>query len=211
MRLFIAAVFSCIITNVAMGDFVTINGTQYEFDGTPTTVSHGFLGDQFSSPVSFTNQRYVRVTGLSIGGFIAPPFTAGTFFVNNLGYIQNAELMIYKAGNAPKRASQLFVYSMNTNSALTPNGNPSGQVNSTYNFLHDFIIDTSLLTGPTSNYSLRLTIGEDYFDTSQADNGGTNSYRLDGLHIAAVPEPSSLMLMAAIGSIAVGFRYRRQA
>ena len=211
MRVFIAVVFSCILANVAMGDFVTINGTQYEFDGTPTTVSHGFLGDQFSSPVNFTSQRYVRVTGLSIGGFIGPPFAAGTFFVNNLGHIQNAELMIYKAGNTPKRASQLFVYDMTTNSALTPNGNPSGQVNSSYDFLHDFIIDTSLLTGPTSNYSLRMTIFEDYFDTSESDNGGTNSYRLDGLHIAAVPEPSSLMLISAIGSIAVGFRYRRQA
>ena len=210
MRLFIAAVFSCILTNVAMGDFVTINGTQYEFDGTPTTVSHGFIGDQFSSPVSFTNQRYVRVTGLSIGGFIAPPFTAGTFFVNNLGYVQNAELMVYKAGNAPKRASQLFVYSMNTNSALLPNGNLT-QVNQTYNFLHDFIIDTLSLDGPLSNYSLRLTIGEDYLNTMESDNGGINSYRLDGLHIAAVPEPSSLMLVAAFGSVAVGFRYRKHA
>lgn len=47
----------------------------------------------------------------------------------------------------------------------------------------------------------------DNYDSSKDEQPKT----WDGLHIAAVPEPSSLMLMAAIGSIAVRFRHRRQA
>jgi hypothetical protein len=200
-------VFALLGAEISEAGLVQINGQDYQTAENPTTVSHGFRDDAFSSPVIFSNDtRYVRVTATSINGGVGfPNFISGAFFTNILGYRENAELQFFKVGFAPKRASQLMVYNMSTSSPLAPNGNPIGQLNSSFNILHDFVIDTNLLAGPLDSYSLRLTVGEDYYNISEADNFGANSYRLDAL--VAVPEPSALLL---VGSVSMGLAVRRR-
>ena len=201
-------VLSLLGAEISEAGLVQISGQDFLTAENPTTVSHGFRDDAFSSPVIFSNDtRYVRVTATSINGGVGFPqnFISGTFFTNNLGYRENAELQFFKVGFAPKRASQLMVYNMSTSSPLAPNGNPIGQLNSNFNILHDFVIDTNLLAGPLDSYSLRLTVGEDYYNITEADNFGANSYRLDAL--VAVPEPSALLL---VGSVSMGLSVRRR-
>ncbi len=210
MRLLLVAlviVFELLGAERTEAGLVQINGQDYQTAENPTTVSHGFRDNAFSSPVMFSNDtRFVRVTATSINGGVGfSNFISGTFFTNILGHRENAELQFFKVGFAPKRASQLMVHNMSTSSPLAPNGNPIGQVNSNFSMLHDFVIDTNLLAGPLESYSLRLTVGEDYYDITEADNFGSNSYRLDAL--VAVPEPSALLL---VGSVWMGLAFRRR-
>jgi hypothetical protein len=205
----IVAVISLFCFSEARATMILLGGEEYEFADNATTVSHGFTNNLFSTPVAFTGeQRFVRITAVSLGGQVAPGISAGTFFTD-IGYLALSELLFFKTGSAPKRASELFVYDLIADAPLTPNGNPVSQVTPGRSVLHDFIIDTSLLAGAGTGYTLQLSVGEDYYDTMQIDNSGVNVYALDGLvrapALVAAPEPASMTLLGiAVAGVAAG-------
>lgn len=200
-----------LICSTSSADIITLNGTDYETDGTTTTATHGFVPGTSSTAIAFDDDRYIRISAQSLNGFIGGPgIQAGTFFTT-IGYRQDAELLVYKTGFAPKRASELFVYNLITDTPLTPNGSPTGQVNSLVNTLHDFVIDANLLSGPTSNYSLQLSMGEAFFNITASDNGGQSTYKINTLNeVTAVPEPSSFALIGTVAACLGGWRLRQR-
>ena len=199
-------IVGCVLSPiVAMGQ--TIQDPSFE---TPVIPSNNFTYDPVGAPWSFAaNSGIINAPGAGFNGPNAPDGSQYAFLQSGSG------------GHSPGAFSQTISFTLDGTYQLTylVAGRPPNNLGAFGNLPYDLRLDSSVIGSDTTtssepftevNFIFMATAGQHTltFETTQINED--NTAFIDAVAIRAVPEPTSLVLLALSGAGCMAARLRRR-